>query len=77
MAAYVASQLSTHFAPGLPRGSAARRWELSADDRGDAAAVSPGRRSEFPVCVRAAGVLTGIHWRPRPAADGFAAIRCR
>jgi hypothetical protein len=77
MAAYVASQVSTHLVPGLPREGAARRWELSADDRGDAAAVSPGRRSDLPVRVRAAGVLTGIRWWPLPVADGFAAIRCR
>jgi hypothetical protein len=77
MAADVASQLSTHFAPGLPCESAARRWELSADDRGDAAPVSLRGEADSRCASAPQSCLTGIRWRPRPAADQFAAVRCR
>ncbi len=77
MAAYVASQFSTHFVPDLPGEGAARRWERSADNRGDAAAVSPRGKANFRCASAPQAWLNGIRSRPHPVIDGFTAIHCR
>jgi hypothetical protein len=52
------------FVPDLPREDAARRWELSADDRGDAVAASLRGEANFRCASALQACLNGICWPP-------------